>query len=150
MSDIEDFWIELFGMPPTPTEAALMESILQKVDSSDSILVQCAVMIRLQYRILVQDKRSPFRMLGELRDALDNLQEKIRRNAILEEETKDELRTLYWNVDHTICELREARDYVAEHKSFLSKSLIAKAATIFAIAAFGGTMAALLVFQLIA
>ena len=38
MSDIEDFWIELFGMPPTPTEATLMQAVLQKVNSSDSIL----------------------------------------------------------------------------------------------------------------
>lgn len=150
MSDIQDLWIELFGMSPSPTEEMFMQAVLQKVDSSDSILVQCAIMVRLQYFILVEDKRSPFRMLGNLRDTLDKLQEKIRRNTILEEETKDKLNSLYWNVDFTITELREAQAYVVKHKSFLSESVIAKAATTCAFSAFGGTIAALLVFHFIA
>lgn len=149
MNDIDEFWNELFGMSATPTEAALMQAVLKKVDSSDSILVQCAVMMRLIYFILVQDKSSPLRMLHKIRGAMDDLTERIRRNTIREKDNHDELHRLFWNVDVTITELREARDYVAEHKSFLSKKQLTKAASLFAIAGFCGTLAALFTFEMI-
>lgn len=149
MNDIDEFWNELFGMPPTPIEALLMPAVLKKVDSSDSILVQCAVMVRLIYFILVQDKSSPLRMLHKVRDAMDDLTERIRRNTILEKDNYDELHRLFWNVDVTIAELREARDYVTEHKSFLSKRQLTKAALLFAVAGFCGALAALFTFEMI-
>ncbi len=150
MNDIDEFWIELFGTPATPTEAALMQAVLKKVDSSDSILVQCAVMVRLIYFILVQDKSSPLRMLHKLSDVMDELTEKMRRNTILEEDNYNALYKLSWNVDVTIAELRNASDYVAKHKSFLSKKQLTKAALLFAIAGFCGTLAALFTFEMIA
>ena len=150
MNDIDEFWNELFGMSATPTEAALMQAVLKKVDSSDSILVQCAVMVRLIYFVLVQHESSPLRMLNKVRDAMDDLTERIRRNTILEEDNYKDLYKLFWNIDVTVAELKQARDYVAEHKSFLSKKQLTKAALLFAIAGFCGTLAALFTFEMIA
>lgn len=140
MTDIHEFWIELFGEPPSPTEAGFMKSVLKKVDSSDSVLVQSAVMIRMLYLILVRDKASPLRSIRDMAETMDDLKRRVQENRLFEEKAKRDLNKLYWDVDDTVDNLREARDYVTEHRSFLSRLVLTKAVVLFGLAAFVGTM----------
>ena len=72
MSDrISELWIELFGRKITRGEHALLEGVDQKVGSDTPVLILAALMIRMQYLVLVENPDSPLRTVAAHRRSLE-------------------------------------------------------------------------------
>jgi len=87
MTYLESLWSRMFGQAITPLEESVMRSVSQRVDRDAQVMTLAAILVRMLYLVLLENKASPFRILANFGQAM----EENRRKTALVTETYERL-----------------------------------------------------------
>ena len=71
MTYLEELWQTLFDKEITTLEHKIMFGLSEKFDRDDPIVTLAAIIVRMQFYVLLEHKASPFRALTSLRKSME-------------------------------------------------------------------------------
>lgn len=71
MTYLESLWTRMFGQAITPLEESVMKSVSQRVDRDAQVMTLAAILVRMLYLVLLENKASPFHILANFGQAME-------------------------------------------------------------------------------
>ncbi|MEQ5789387.1 hypothetical protein J3454_15970 [Erythrobacter sp. NFXS35] len=155
MTDLNDLWVDLFGVEITVTELKVLEGVERRVGSNDTILILCSILIRFIVLVLFRDPKSPFvraKHLGDkaakLETTLNELHETVAWQIKHAQSLYPEVKRLRIAVQKTEKVLSDARKDAREREEFPRRAYHKMAWVCFISSSFG-TLATVVLVMLV-